>query len=231
MQTQINNRWQSVMDIAMVLGFSGLLLWTLNSLSLFSNHTGIWFTYVLTMILIWWMLRWRGGILLDFGFSPGNRNYWKKTVLQSLLTLLGAVMAFLLGGMLALNLGLVQGPPDMSSYDYIKGNIGVFILVLMAVYIGSSLGEEIVFRGFLITRLMKIIGGKWAGVWSVIISGVTFGLVHVAWGPMGMIQTTFMGWALGYFYLHYGKNLWVTVLAHAYMDTILMVQMYGGTPN
>ena len=108
-------------------------------------------------------------------------------------------MAFLLGGMLALNLGLVQGPPDMSSYDYIKGNIGVFILVLMAVYIGSSLGEEIVFRGFLTTRLMKIIGGKWAGVWSVIISGVTFGLVHVAWGPMGMIQTTFMGGRLGTF--------------------------------
>jgi len=99
----------------------------------------------------------------------------------------------------------------------------------MAVYIGSSLGEEIVFRGFLITRLMKTISGKWAGAWAVAISGITFDLVHVGWGPMGMIQTTFMGWALGYFYLHYGKNLWVTVLAHAYMDTILIVQIYSST--
>jgi membrane protease YdiL (CAAX protease family) len=35
-----------------------------------------------------------------------------------------------------------------------------------------------------------------------------------------------MGLALGVSYLVVGRNLWVTILAHAYMDTILMVQMY-----
>ena len=37
-----------------------------------------------------------------------------------------------------------------------------------------------------------------------------------------------MGLALGIAYLRLKRNLWVTVLAHAYMDTILFVQMYLG---
>lgn len=43
---------------------------------------------------------------------------------------------------------------------------------------------------------------------------------------MGIGQTGFMGLALGVSYLIVGRNLWVLILAHAYMDTILMVQMY-----
>ena len=43
---------------------------------------------------------------------------------------------------------------------------------------------------------------------------------------MGIGQTGFMGLALGVSYLVVGQILWVLILAHAYMDTILMVQMY-----
>ena len=41
-----------------------------------------------------------------------------------------------------------------------------------------------------------------------------------------MVQTGCMGLALGVSYLVVGRNLWVTILAHGYMDTILVVQMY-----
>ena len=41
-----------------------------------------------------------------------------------------------------------------------------------------------------------------------------------------MVQTGLMGLALGVSYLVVGRNLWVTILAHGYMDTILVVQMY-----
>ena len=37
-----------------------------------------------------------------------------------------------------------------------------------------------------------------------------------------------MGLALGISYLLVKRNLWVLILAHAYMDTVLMVQMYLG---
>ena len=42
------------------------------------------------------------------------------------------------------------------------------------------------------------------------------------------MQTGFIGLALGVSYLAVGRNLWVTILAHGYMDTLLMLQMYFG---
>ncbi len=69
-------------------------------------------------------------------------------------------------------------------------------------------------------------GGKTAWRVAVLISSVVFGFAHYGWGAMGIGQTGFMGLALGVSYLVVGRNLWVLILAHAYMDTILMVQMY-----
>ncbi len=64
------------------------------------------------------------------------------------------------------------------------------------------------------------------GGWPVLISAVVFGFAHYGWGATGIVQTGFMGLALGVSYLVVGRNLWVMILAHAYMDTILMVQMF-----
>jgi len=41
-----------------------------------------------------------------------------------------------------------------------------------------------------------------------------------------MVQTGFMGLALGICYIKLKRRLWILILAHAYMDTILMIQMY-----
>jgi hypothetical protein len=48
---------------------------------------------------------------------------------------------------------------------------------------------------------------------------------------VGIVQTTFMGLALAASYLLVKRNLWVLVLAHAYIDTVLLVQMYLGPPS
>jgi hypothetical protein len=63
---------------------------------------------------------------------------------------------------------------------------------------------------------------------AVVISAVVFGLAHFDWGIVGILQTTFMGLALAISYLVVKRNLWVLVLAHAYIDTVLLVQMYIG---
>ena len=116
---------------------------------------------------------------------------------------------------------------NLSIYDYLKHNLGMLFLVLGGVYIVSSFGEEVIYRAFLINRISRF------GAWSkhgtaiaVILSSVVFGLAHYEWGPMGMVQTGFMGLALGICYIKLKKRLWILILAHAYMDTILMVQMY-----
>ncbi len=71
-------------------------------------------------------------------------------------------------------------------------------------------------------------GGKAAWTMAVVISAVIFGLAHFDWGVVGIVQTTFMGLALAISYLVVKRNLWVLVLAHAYIDTLLLVQLYLG---
>jgi hypothetical protein len=58
------------------------------------------------------------------------------------------------------------------------------------------------------------------------ISAVIFGLIHFEWGPTGVVSTGLMGLVMGIFYLKFKKKLWILVPAHAYMDTILLVQVY-----
>jgi membrane protease YdiL (CAAX protease family) len=124
----------------------------------------------------------------------------------------------------------ITGIPEsanMSSYDYLKNNMGMFILTLAGVYIVSSFGEEVIYRAFLINRISQIGFNTNTGrIFAILISSVVFGLVHYEWGLMGMVQTGFMGLALGISYIKLKKRLWILILAHAYMDTILMVQMY-----
>jgi hypothetical protein len=43
---------------------------------------------------------------------------------------------------------------------------------------------------------------------------------------MGIVQTGFMGLVLSAAFLKLERNLWVLVLTHFYMDTILLVQLY-----
>ena len=62
------------------------------------------------------------------------------------------------------------------------------------------------------------------------ISSVVFGLIHYTWGPAGMVQTGFMGLALGVCYLALGRRLWPLILAHAYLDTLLLVPIALASP-
>ncbi len=115
----------------------------------------------------------------------------------------------------------------MSSYTYLKDNIGMLFLTLGGVYIVSSFGEEVIYRAFLINRISELgLRGKAGKIIVVVMSSIVFGLAHYSWGIMGVVQTIFMGFALGCSYLYLKKRIWVLILAHAYMDTILMLQLY-----
>jgi membrane protease YdiL (CAAX protease family) len=103
----------------------------------------------------------------------------------------------------------------------------MLILTLMGVYIVSSFGEEVVYRAFLINRISELgLNTKYGKMATVLISAVIFGLAHYTWGPTGMVSTGLMGLAMGICYLRFKKKLWILVLAHAYLDTFLLIQVY-----
>ena len=191
----------------------------------------VWVANVMMLTLIWVGLRLRGEGWADIGtpFSKPDRSTALRTVGISVLVFIFAVGAFIVGAIVAANIfGMPGGGADTSEYGYMSGNLPMLMAALAAAWVVSSWGEEVVYRGFLINRFAELSASRLRWTPAVIGSAVLFGLAHFSWGPSGMVQTGFMGLALGIAYLRLKRNLWVTILAHAYMDTILFVQMYLG---
>ncbi|WP_297760544.1 type II CAAX endopeptidase family protein [uncultured Muriicola sp.] len=189
----------------------------------------LWIANILMLIYVWIGLKLRDESWKDFGLTFKSIS-WRggiKLLLLSLLVLVLALAGFIIGSIIMANITGIPEGANMTAYDYLKDNIGMLLLTLAGVYIVSSFGEEVIYRGFLITRISQIgADSKKAQNIAVIISSIIFGLIHYAWGPMGMVQTGFMGLALGICYIKLKRRLWILILAHAYMDTILMIQMY-----
>ncbi len=194
------------------------------------KQASVWVANVAMLIIVWLGLKLRGETWKDFGltFNSVTLKEGFKVFLWSLLVFLLAITGFIIGSIIMANItGIPEGSADMSGYAYLKDNLGMLILSLVGVYIVSSFGEEVIYRGFLINRISQMgLDTKKMQWLAVIISSLIFGFVHYEWGAMGIAQTTLMGLALAICYIKLKKRLWILILAHAYMDTILMIQMY-----
>lgn len=191
----------------------------------------VWVANLLMIATVFLLLRRRGD---QVGVVGLGRQAWGarplvRTVLLSFAVFVAATAAFVVG---AIVMGAILGAPepaDMSRLNPLRGNLPLLLVALPAVWFASSFGEELVYRGFLISRLERMVASPAvARRLAVVGSAVVFGLVHYAWGPAGMVQTFLMGLVLAWAYLRWRRNLWLTLLAHAYMDTLLFVQMYLG---
>jgi len=193
----------------------------------------VWVANILMLVAVWLGLRLRGQGWEHFGLtlSLARPRALLRGFLTSLAVFVAALGAFVVS---AIVMGALLGRPeaaDLSGYDTLRGNLPLLVLVLALVYVASSFGEEVTYRGFLITRIAEL-GSGGRGAWraGVLISSVVFGLIHFSWGPAGMVQTGFMGLALGVCYLALGRRLWPLILAHACMDTLLFLQIALAPP-
>lgn len=166
----------------------------------------------------------RGGTLADLGFRRPDR--WMLVPLQAL----GILVAFIAMQSLA---PLLVSPfmsvpePDLSRYDSIAGNPGAAITMALLLPLTASIPEEIIYRGFLMSRLSDIFGGhKGGAVVAVLVQALAFGAIHFMWGIGGIVVTVMMGIVWGTAYLLCGRNLWVVVLAHSAGHILFVVQLY-----
>ena len=191
----------------------------------------IWTCYIVMFVMIWTGLKMRGETWSDFGLI--FKSVSAKRALQifglSLIVFALGTGAFVLGSIVMGNFDGAPASADFSKYDYLQGNLGMLFISLASVYVVSSFAEEIIFRGFLITRIEEIGHKTKMATWiAVVLSAVIFGLIHFEWGPMGVVQTGFMGLAMAISYVWLKRKIWILVLAHMYMDTLLLVPLFLG---
>ena len=111
----------------------------------------------------------------------------------------------------------------------ITGSLRLLLLYLPLIWGFAAFGEEISYRGYLMGRAAQAFGGTRAAWWAaILVSATLFGFGHYYKGPAGIIDSGFAGLVLGAAYLWSGRNLWVTILAHGFIDTFALVAVYLG---
>lgn len=122
-----------------------------------------------------------------------------------------------------------HAPPDMSSFAPLVGNVKYAALSLALIWSFAAFGEEISYRGYLMTRAADLGDNSRVAWWlAAILVAVLFGFGHTYKGPAGVFDSTVSGLILASAYLLSGRNLWVAILAHGLSDTTAVGIIFFG---
>jgi membrane protease YdiL (CAAX protease family) len=115
---------------------------------------------------------------------------------------------------------------DVSDFAGIHGNLGMLAGFVLISWTLAAVGEELAYRGYLLTRVTEVVGTTRVGViLAVGISSLLFGLAHTEQGIVGVALTTID--AILFSVLRYRYHtLWAPVLAHGFKNTIGVVAFF-----
>jgi membrane protease YdiL (CAAX protease family) len=142
-------------------------------------HSGIlpMFTYSIpVLLLIWFYLKQSGEHFSDIGFSFG-RITW-KAVWVGLIS--GIVIFYFLQSAFfpLLAKAVPLAPANLKDFAAIRGNIYMYVFVVLMGWIIGGLYEEIVFHGFIFTRLERILPERARTPFAVGVTSIIFAFYH-----------------------------------------------------
>ena len=112
----------------------------------------------------------------------------------------------------------------------IEGNLPLFLFWLGIVWTCAAFGEEMFFRGYIVTRLHEgFSGSKLAPVFAVLIAAAFFGYAHMYYqGWRGFLLTGMIAIAFGTMFLIFKRSLWPMIIVHGLIDTLTFTNQYLG---
>jgi membrane protease YdiL (CAAX protease family) len=111
----------------------------------------------------------------------------------------------------------------------IAGNVKMALFALLLVWTFAAFGEEIAYRGYLLTRAADIGGRSTMAYWlGIVLVSILFGYGHYYKGPSGIIDSGIAGLILGAAYMVARRNLWACVLTHGFIDTLGVIDAFFG---
>ena len=127
-----------------------------------------------------------------------------------------------------INSVIPSGKIDLSDFAGIRDSPVNYVIVLLLALLVGGFYEEIIFHGFIFTRLEKIFKGKWATFIAFILTTIIFGLYHFQQGLKGILLTAIAGAVYHVLILKFNRNLWYGVFVHAFFDFIGLTLIYLG---
>jgi membrane protease YdiL (CAAX protease family) len=194
---------------------------------LFPHYAGFpFFSYtIIVLFVIWFFLKYTSK-------ENFNNIFFSFKKFQAKAIWLGAVAAIILFAALQyVIMPLLQKifpnqTINLHDYDFIKGNLVNYILVMIAALIIGGFYEELVFHGFIFTRLEKIFN-RYKTAIAFTLTAIIFAAYHFQQGILGMINAGIAGCAYHVFILKNNRNLWYGLFFHAFYDFIGLSFIYA----
>ena len=160
--------------------------------------------------------------LRDYGFR------WPASVANLLLTTLAMIgIAFGTFFLLEPLLEPFFGAPNFDIFEPLAGNLPLYLTMLAMSWVGAAFGEEVIYRGFIQTRLALAAGDNDLGWWiGIVVQAGIFAMLHLYQGWTGVIEIFAFGIAVGWLYRVSGRSLLPLILAHGIIDTMAMTDFY-----
>jgi uncharacterized protein len=182
---------------------------------------------VLTGVLLaTWRLRVNSQSWRTLGLRAPER--WGRLALSVL-----ALYLLIVVGMLAAVEPLVRvfdwPSLNIAGYAHVKGNPLQLARILVIAWTTAAIGEELLFRGFLLDRIERMLGpGAVSATAAVALQAMIFGAAHAYLGVRGVAAAMLVGVVFGSWFVLRGRNLWPLIVAHGLTDTITLLAIYAG---
>ena len=199
--------------------FLGLVFWSVWSLRFAGvENIGLWSILATvgagTVLIAIRKETWR-----DFGLRTGGDAQFVLSRATEF-TILTLVTGFTVIG-LATAIGY---PPSQSAVltQQPETLSGFLLDIVFVVWIGAAIGEELFFRGLLLSKFTTLFGGgRSALVLAVLAQAIWFGAGHASQGVSGMIMAGTIGAVLGTYFLTRGRRALIPLMiGHGFVDTV-----------
>ncbi|MDC1436557.1 CPBP family intramembrane metalloprotease [Gammaproteobacteria bacterium] len=135
-------------------------------------------------------------------------------------------------GLEAIGLTFMSEPIDgeVERWGDLQGNLPMYLILIALSWVSAGFGEEMFFRGFLITRLQTAFNSiKFSSAISVLLAALLFGYVHYYYqGVAGLVNAGVIGVIFGMYFLLYKRNLWPLVVAHGCINSLGFTSEFMG---
>jgi uncharacterized protein len=178
--------------------------------------------WILALLLLAIVLFWEKRPLESLGL---RRPTWRAVGIGIAL----AAALYIAAGVAGAIIMLLGGPVATEGQEEMVIGMPFWLQMLVSISAGSA--EEILFRGYALTRMTELTGSRW---WGAIIPIVVFGGVHAPfWGISHAFVAGFLGLCLTLIFL-WRRNLWTNMAAHAALDAMVFIvtdlaALYGQT--
>lgn len=111
---------------------------------------------------------------------------------------------------------------EIDRWGDIQGDLQMYVILITLSLVSAGFGEEMFFRGFLITRLKTVFSDIYlSSAISVLLAALLFGYMHVYYqGLVGLVNGGIIGVIFGTYFLLYKRNLWPLIIAHGFINSL-----------